>query len=715
MTEIFVILLIGVVLLMIVAARHQETVRRLRESEHRMRGILESTQEGFVQADLSGLIDDVNPAFCAMLGRRREDLLGHRLGDFLTEESADVYAGEMVKRTAGRRSNYQLTLRRPDGTFRHGEFHGAPIFGREGQRAGAFALVTDISERIAHEAYQRQAIAVFENTGEGVTITDPKGRILHINQSFTKITGYTLSDVEGKSPALLQSGRHREDFYLDMWKRLETTGHWQGEIWNRRKSGEIYPEWLTISAVRDEDGAVENYIGVFSDISRIKRSEEDLQRMANYDPLTGLANRLLLGVQLRHALDRAGRHGYKLAVMEIDLDGFKNVNDTLGHPAGDKLLQIIATRLTGCLRGEDIVSRLGGDEFAIVLENVGKEHDAGAVAGKLIAAVAPPMQLEGQMARVTASIGIAIYPDDGPDATALMKAADTALYVSKREGRNTHRYYSGKMAASVQQRHETEQGLRQALENGSLEVWYQPQISLKEQCVAGVEALLRWRCPRRGVVAPGEFLPIARETGLILPIGEWVLRQACHQMSAWRNAGLNLRLMTVNVDGQQMVRSDFVATVETVLAETGMPASMLELEMTENFLLENAENGMGAAMRFSEMGVEVAIDDFGTGYSSLSYLKYFRADALKIDKSFVYDLPADIVSASIIGAIVHLGRGLDFRLVAEGVETREQLAYLMNAGCDWVQGHYFASPMPAAEFEAWMRNHTSLAADFAEG
>jgi len=487
-----------------------------------------------------------------------------------------------------------------------------------------------------------------------------------------------------------------------MWRSIRSAGHWQGEIWNRRKNGEIYPEWLSISSVRDAAGQVGNYVGVFSDISDIKRSAQELERLAHYDPLTDLANRFLLGVQLQHALERAARHNDKLVVMEIDLDGFKSVNDTLGHPAGDQLLRIVAQRLKSTLRSEDIVARLGGDEFAVVVEACREAAEASRVAEKLIAVIAEPMQIDGTTASVTSSIGLAVYPTDGSDTTALLRAADTALYVGKREGRNTFRFYDPGMSAAVRQRHELEQGLRLAIERGELELWYQPQIDVAACQVAGAEALVRWRHPQRGLIPPDDFLGVARDTGLIVSLGEWVLKTACQQAQTWRQAGIDIGRIAVNVDGLQIMRSDFVATVEAVLKQTGLPAEALELEITESFLLENADNGLGVVARFSRLGVSTAIDDFGTGYSSLSYLKYLHADCLKIDKSFVSGLPEDSDGAAIVDAVGRLGRGLGFLLVAEGVETQSQLAFLRTFGCDVMQGYLFARPMPASEFAAWL-------------
>ncbi len=327
-------LLIALALAATIAARHQETAQRLRESEYRIRNILDSTQEGFARVDIAKVLVEVNPAFCGMLGRDSAELIGHPIIAFFTPESVQIFESEMLKRASGISSSYEIAMQRSDGTLRHCQFNGSPIYDREGERVGSFALITDISDRIAHEAYVRQAVAVFENTAEGVTLTDTQGNIISINPAFTRITGYSEDEVIGKNPSLLKSGRHEVDFYQEMWAEISSTGHWQGEIWNRRKNGEIYPEWLTISAVRDDERQIQSYIAVFSDISHIKRSAEELERLAHFDPLTDLANRLLLGAQLKHALERAARHNEHLAVMEIDLDGFKNVNDTLGHPAG---------------------------------------------------------------------------------------------------------------------------------------------------------------------------------------------------------------------------------------------------------------------------------------------------------------------------------------------------------------------------------------------
>ena len=473
----------------------------------------------------------------------------------------------------------------------------------------------------------------------------------------------------------------------------------QGEIWNRRKNGEIFPEWLTISAVRDPCGNAQSYVGVFSDISQIKRSEAELERLAHYDPLTGLPNRILLHAQLNHALDRAARYKERVAVMVLDLDGFKTVNDSLGHPAGDLLLQSIAARLRQLLRREDTVARLGGDEFSVIAEHVGNGNNPGLIAEKIIQAVAEPIDLDGHRALVTASIGIALYPDDGGDSTRLLQAADMAMYASKQAGRNTSRFHHADMTHAARQRLEIEHGLRRALELGEMEVWYQAQFDLVSGALLGAESLVRWRSPERGLVPPNAFIPIAEETGLILPLGEWVLRQSCAQAVEWRARGLDPGTISVNVAGPQIERGDFYACVSQVLRETGWPAERLELEITESFLLRNAEQAMTLVERLSELGIRVAIDDFGTGYSSLSYLKFLRVDKLKLDQRFVRDLPDDRDDAAITRAVIALGHNLGFKVIAEGVESEAQRDFLRREGCDQSQGYFHARPLPAAEFE----------------
>ena len=562
----------------------------------------------------------------------------------------------------------------------------------------------DIAQRLrdANDGL-RQAASVFDNTAEGIMITDAAARILSVNRAFTEVTGFAADEVVGRTPRVLSSGRHDAAFYRAIKASLAARDHWVGEVWNRRKCGEIYPELLTINTIRDSHGAVAKYVALFRDITLMKRAQEDLERLAHFDPLTGLPNRALLNERLHHALERIRRNNGELAVMVLDLDGFKTVNDSLGHPAGDRLLQTVAERFLGVLRGEDTVARLGGDEFAVILEDIRHGGDAAEVARKLLDALAAPVDIGGHSALVTASVGIALYPQDGDDTTALLRAADTAMYQSKQGGRNTFHFHHRDMALAVRRRLEFEQGLHRALECNELEVWYQPQVDLASGAVIGAEALLRWRDPSVGLIPPGEFIPLAEETGLIIPIGEWVLNAACADARRWREQFGWTGKVSVNVAGPQIERGDFHFCVLRALGVNALPAEALELEITETFIMHNAENAMSVVRQLRALGITTAIDDFGTGYSSLAYLKHLAIDRLKIDRCFVKELPADRDDAAIVAAVVALGTSLGFTVIAEGVETEAQRDFLIRAGCDQGQGYLFSKPLPVPEFEAWLQ------------
>ncbi len=549
----------------------------------------------------------------------------------------------------------------------------------------------------------RQAASVFDNTAEGILIMDAQARILTANHAFAAISGYRSDELVGHTPHLLRSGRHDRTFYAGIRADLAASGYWQGEIWNRRKNGEVFPGLVTINAIHDEHHAVQKYVAIFRDITLIKRTQLQLERMAHFDALTGLPNRALLAERLDHGLALARRCCDEVAVMLLDLDGFKTVNDSLGHPAGDRLLQVVATRLKEVLRAEDTVARLGGDEFAVILEDIKKGEDAAAVAAKILQALADPVDLGGHSALVTGSVGIAIFPRDGDDSTALLKAADTAMYESKLAGRNTFHFHHADMTRAVHKRLEVEQGLRTALERDELEVWYQPQLDLASGRLVGAEALVRWRHPEKGLIPPVEFIPLAEQTGLIVPIGERVLDRACADARRWRDEWGWQGKVSVNVAGPQIERGDFHFTVLRTLGTHALPAEALELEITETFIMHNAQNAHDVVDQLRKLGVTTSIDDFGTGYSSLAYLKHLPIDRLKIDRGFIKDLPQDRDDAAIVAAVIALGASLGFTVIAEGVETEEQREFLIRAGCDQVQGYLFSRPLPAAEFEAWAR------------
>ena len=571
---------------------------------------------------------------------------------------------------------------------------------------GEFARITGLAvQRANADASLRQAAAVFASTREGVVITDLVPRIITVNRAFTEITGYREDDVVGCNPGILQSGRHDEAFYQAMWAGLLEHGHWQGEIWNRRKNGEIFPLLLTISTVRDNEGVAKNYVSVMTDISRIKQSEANLERLAHYDPLTGLPNRLLIQSRLEHAITHAHREHAQVAVLFLDLDRFKNINDSLGHPVGDKLLEAFAGRFRHRLRDEDTLGRLGGDEFLIVLDHSERPEDAANVASELIGLLDEPFMLPGQKdVYIGASIGISIFPQDAEDATQLIQHADAAMYQAKEQGRNTFRFYTRALTDAVNQRMDMESRLRRAMSNQEFILQYQPQIDGRSNRIVGCEALLRWNDPVSGLVAPADFIPLAEDTGLILPLGDWVLRTACAQHRTWIDAGFTDLSMAINLSARQLQQGDIVTRIAEIIEQNGLPAKQVRLEITESMIMGHGEEAAELLGAIKALGVGLSIDDFGTGYSSLAYLKRFPIDELKIDRSFVRDIPDDENDAEIAATIIAMAHNLRLRVVAEGVETKEQAEFLSRHGCQHYQGYLFRPPLGTAEFGALLRS-----------
>lgn len=564
---------------------------------------------------------------------------------------------------------------------------------------GEFARIAGLAvERGRAELSLRQAAAVFKSTREGVVITDLQPRIVDINPAYTAITGYTEADVLGRNPNMLQSGREDLTFYQAMWGSIIETGHWQGEIWNRRKNGELFPELLTISTVYDAEGLPSNYVGVMTDISQLKDSEARLEHLAHYDPLTHLPNRLLLQSRLKHALETAERHKRRVAVLYIDLDRFKNVNDSLGHPVGDELLEALALRMRARLREDDTLGRLGGDEFLLILEDVQRPDNAAEMAKEMIQMLEQSFHLpSGHEVYVGASIGISLYPDDGLTSTALIQHADVALYQAKETGRNTFSFYTPGLTEAADERLEMEARLRRALVQNEFVLHYQPQVDMHTGKVTGCEALVRWNDPERGLISPIRFIPLAEETGLIVPLGEWVLHQACVQARAWLDAGLPPLLLAVNLSARQLQQANIVERVAAILDKTGLPAAHLKLELTESMIMGHGEEAVVLLQALKDLGLSLSIDDFGTGYSSLAYLKRFPIDELKIDQGFVRDIPLDHNDMEIAAAIISLARSMRLKVVAEGVETEAQRDFLLQQGCNAYQGYLFSEPLPAED------------------
>jgi diguanylate cyclase (GGDEF)-like protein/PAS domain S-box-containing protein len=556
-------------------------------------------------------------------------------------------------------------------------------------------------ERKRAEMQLQLSSAVFEQGNEIIMITDARARMVRVNKAFTKITGYSESEALGRNPSMLSSGRQDSTFYKSMWKALLAQGHWQGEVWNRRKDGSVYPEWLSISPVYDAAGALTHFVAIGADITQRKQDEERIRQLADFDPLTALPNRRLLQDRVNTALSHAQRQNEPLALMFLDLDRFKNVNDSLGHQMGDALLIEVARRLTGVLRDQDTVCRLGGDEFVMLCpatDATGAAH----LAEKLLLAIAQRHLILGQEIAITSSIGIAMYPADGDSFEVLSMRADTAMYRAKQSGRNAFCFFTFEMQQLSARTLQLENGLRRALELNQLYLVYQPQIDIQTRAVVGVEALVRWNHPTLGTVSPTEFIPVAEDSGLILSIGEWVLRTATRQLQTWQSAGLPLQQVAVNLSAVQFKNTKLPHVVTQILEECGLPARCLELELTEGVAMNDAQGAIEIMHNLGQRGVRMSIDDFGTGYSSLSYLKRFHVYKLKIDQSFVRDITDDPEDRGIVVAIIQLAKSLGFLTIAEGVETEGQLAFLREHGCDEVQGYFYSRPLLPDALEAFV-------------
>ena len=562
-------------------------------------------------------------------------------------------------------------------------------------------MARDLSERRHAEEQLRLIAHVFEASQEGIFITDAQQRFINVNQAFTQVTGYAAEEVLGQTPKLLHSGRHDKTFYDSMWQQLEADGRWEGEIWNRRKNGEIYPEWLTISAITSDQGHVEQYLGIFTETSGRKAAEERIQHLANYDSLTNLPNRALLNDRANIAISAAIESETSLAVMHLNVDRFTQINESFGHAAGDTLLIELAHRLLGQLRADETVSRAGGDDFIFLIPNT-TARTVAQVAWHVLDSLTQPFMVSGQELRITASMGIAEFPDNGSSFLQLTQAAESAVHEAKRSGRNTVHFFSRSTQDQVKETLALEQDLRYAVERQELVLHYQPQIDVQSGRLIGMEALVRWNHPRRGLISPALFIPVAEESGLIQEIGQWVMQEAIHQNAIWLQQGLPVVPVAVNLSVVQFRHPGLRSAVQDALRRSGLPPELLELELTESIAMENSSFTLDTVAGLKSLGVALSIDDFGTGYSSLSYLKRFAIDKLKIDQSFIRGLTLDHQDEAIVTTIIQLARSLGFRTIAEGVETPAQLDFLRAHGCAEYQGYLFSRPVPAAEFAQWL-------------
>ncbi len=640
-----------------------------------------------------------NQRYLDFTGNKRSEWLGATVHEITGKELADQsqLSDDELLRNPGSHA-YEVQVQSAGGELRDVIINKATFSDRDGKVGGIIGVMFDITERKRMEERMQQAATVFQSSAEGIVITAPDGSIIAVNRAFTEITGYGEGEVIGLNPRILKSDRQDANFYSKMWGDILRHGRWQGEIWNKRKDGRLYPESLTISAVTDADGGIRHYVGVFSDITELKRANELLDHQAHHDHLTGLPNRLLLEDRLRVALLRAHRENSQVAVLFIDLDRFKNINDSLGHHVGDGVLRDVARRIATLTRESDTVARLGGDEFVIVMEGIHEPAMASRIAEKILDELREnPVKAEQEF-YIGASIGISLFPQDGSDSASLIKHADAAMYRAKERGRNTYEFFTNELTQSSLDRFKMETELRRAIERDELRVYLQPKFSLKTGELTGAEALVRWQHSRQGLVPPMNFIPLAEESGLIVMLGEWVQQSACAQWAEWVQAGLDPGMLSINVSGVEFRRGKILGTVSEVLKATGLTPTLLELEITESAIMTQAENSVRVLHELRAMGICLAVDDFGTGYSSLAYLKRLPLNKLKIDQSFVRGLPADAEDAAIVRAVIALGHSLQLKLIAEGVETESQREFLLDAGCDEMQGYLRGKPMAVADF-----------------
>ena len=684
-------------------AERKRAEEALRESEDKLRGLYELSPIGIALTDMDGRYIEFNAAFQTICGYPPEEL---KTLDYWTLTPSRYAAGEARQleslHSVGHYGPYEKEYIRKDGSLVPLRLHGMLITGTDGKKY-IWSIVEDISDRKRIEADLQIAAIAFQ-AQVGILVTDSNRVILRVNQALADSTGYSVEELLGQTPTVLESGRHDAKFYAAMWEKIGRTGSWQGEIWNRRKGGDIFPNWLTVTAVRNPDGVVTHYVGTQIDITESKEAEDAIKHLAFYDALTRLPNRRLLLDRLHQALAASVRSHRQAAVLLLDLDNFKTLNDSLGHDVGDVLLQQVARRISDCVREADTVARFGGDEFVVLLENLSQNvHEAAAqteeVGAKILAALNQSYVLSGHEYHGTASVGVTLFGSERTAVDQLLKQADLAMYQAKAVGRNALRFFDPQMQAEIAARVGLEGELHKALRERQFVVHYQAQVD-QHGHLTGAEVLVRWWHQNRGLVLPGEFIHLAEETGLIRPLGRWVLETACMQLATWARRGIATDLaLAVNVSAHQIRQPDFVDMVRSTVHRTGADPHKLKLELTESLLMGDVEETIVKMTALRALGIGFALDDFGTGFSCLSYLKRLPLEALKIDRSFIKEVLTDLNDASIAKAIVALAHGLGLTVIAEGVETEEQRDFLARHGCIAYQGDLFSRPLPVEEFE----------------
>jgi len=670
----------------------------LRRSESQFRAMFEHAGLGVGLLDLEGRIISLNPALRQMLGTRPDEEANLRLISFIQLKDRSEVLAELTSLLEGHAEKFahEARFQPHSGGFAWGRLTVTLVRGPDNAPQFAVAMIEDITSRKVLEKQLRLAAKVLEATSEGVFITDSHQHVIHTNPSFTQLTGYEFEDVMGKKPSCLSSGRHDRDFYAAMWKEIGENGFWRGEIWNRKKNGEPFAEWLNISAVKNDAGIVTNYVAVFNDITTRKMNEEALSHRAHHDTLTSLPNRALFLERLERALARAQRNQLIIAVLYLDLDHFKQINDSLGHTAGDSLLQQVSSRLSSSVRHEDTVARMGGDEFTLILEDINDFRDATTVAQKILRQFSEPFTLLGRPHKVTTSIGIALYPTDGTSAQELIDAADEAMYASKKQGRDSFRFASPALSERAFERQAMESVLSRAIEDKALQLYYQPIVDLRSMRVIAAEALLRWKHPEIGVLVPRQFLPLAKESGLIKRLGRWAFTTAFEQATVWRREHPGFRIC-VNISKSELEDDSFLAMIEELLARFDLPAEAVDIEVPEAVAMEATPATVHALEALRVLGVHIALDDFGSGHTDFRTLRHTPVDVVKIAPDFIRDLSEKQDEGRLIRAATAVAHSMSIRVAAKAIETIDQLDYLRKHHCDAVQGFLFSRPVPAEE------------------
>lgn len=683
------------------------TQEQLRLSEQKFSRAFHASPDGLLITRASdGMLLDVNEGFTRITGYSREHAIGtSTLALRLWRDDTDRQRMIEMLRRDGRVRDLLSQITTAKNEVRQVEICTEAITIND--QECMLSIARDVTDRLEMEASLRQAATVFENTNEGVIITDSAGNIAAVNQAFSRITGLSASDVIGQPMRMLAENTEDQDLVALASESIKEHGQWQGESWNHRPNGELYAAWTNVSQVLNVDGSLSHLVAVFSDITPLKHTQARLDHQAHHDPLTGLPNRTLFEARLREALHSLSMNDEQHigALLFIDLDRFKQINDSLGHPIGDSLLQLVSQRLCSVLRDIDTVARHGGDEFIVLLPSLRSDTDAAAIADKLLAVFRAPFVCASHEFFVSASIGISLFPTDANDVNSLIKHADAAMYRAKNQGRNRYAFYTSDLTASAHHRLEMENDMRRGLDRNEFILYYQPKLDLRSGLLNGAEALVRWNHPQHGLVEPDRFIPLAEETGLIVDLGRHILEQTCAQLAEWRSKGLRPPRMAINVSGAQLIGNQLVSDLRRALSEYDLPPSQLELEITEDFVMNQNREAITLLALLSSMGIHLSIDDFGTGYSSLAYLKELPLDTLKIDRSFVAGLPENHHDAAISQTIIVLAHNLGMEVIAEGVETEAQRETLREQGCDSIQGYLISPPQPAEIFAERFLGH----------